>query len=573
MEPGSAASVRSGHESGVRFSVLADDGLPPDDPMKDANPNPRLRAASVRCAGLMLVLLAETVLLRLHFNVAVLRVATGWWSGVLTGPSALTQVAIAFCASLLVIGGLRLREIRRRILDAADRHSRWGFWFAAHLAAYSAVFAIAEFSARTDHGAVNAWCPHAGALLALTALLFWVGSVAPLHFWGELLRQERFAAMAGLIVGAAGWYAGELTQASWKPLSELTLVLVEALLKLTCPRVITDRSAQVIGTPGFLARVSPECSGYEGIGLICVFLATFFWTFWRRLRFPAAWALWPIGILAIWLSNAVRIAALILVGTHLSPAIALRGFHSQAGWLFFNLIALGLMAGALRSPLFALQSDSACSTPPRSAPAAPYLLPLLALIGMSMVAAAFSEGFDRLYPLKVLVSAAVLFRFRALLRTFPWRWSWPAALNGAVVFLVWIAMAEKPAHEGASIGARLAGLAPLESAGWIIFRVLGSVVTVPLAEELAFRGYLMRRFVSVDFDLMSYRQCPWWAVSASSLLFGLMHGRPLAGLFAGLACALAARRQDALTDAILAHAITNALVAAAVVGTGAWWLW
>ena len=44
-----------------------------------------------------------------------------------------------------------------------------------------------------------------------------------------------------------------------------------------------------------------------------------------------------------------------------------------------------------------------------------------------------------------------------------------------------------------------AGLA----AAWLLVRVLGSVVTVPIAEELAFRGYLLRRLISANFDDLS----------------------------------------------------------------------
>jgi exosortase E/protease (VPEID-CTERM system) len=543
--------------------------------MTGADPNPTSRTASRRCAGLVLVLVAETVFLRLFFNVAVLRVATGWWSGLLTGPSALTQVVIAFGASLLVTGGPRLRDILRRFLDAAGGNARGNAWFLAHLVAFAGVCLMAAFVARTtrEPSLLDERTALAGSLLALAALVFWVRGLAPFRFWLALLREERRAVVAGLLVGTVAWYAGELTQASWKSLSEMTLVLVELLLKAICPRVLTDRPTQVIGTPQFLARVSPECSGYEGVGLMCVFLTAFFWTFRQRLRFPAAWVLWPIGILGIWLSNAVRIAALILVGTYLSPAVALRGFHSQAGWLFFNLVALGLMAAALRAPLFARQPGRSRSAPPRATPVVPYLLPLLTLIGMNMLAAAFSAGFDRLYPLKVLVTGAVLVGFRTCWLSLPWRWSWPAALKGLVVTIVWIALAERPAPGQSALAASLAELSPVQSTLWLVVRVFGATVIVPLAEELAFRGYLMRRFVSIDFDEVSYRQCPWWAVLASSLLFGLMHGRPAAGMLAGLCYALAARREDHLADAILAHAITNSLLAAFVLTTGAWWLW
>ena len=44
-----------------------------------------------------------------------------------------------------------------------------------------------------------------------------------------------------------------------------------------------------------------------------------------------------------------------------------------------------------------------------------------------------------------------------------------------------------------------AGLAAV----WLLVRVLGSVITVPMAEELAFRGYLLRRLIAANFDDLS----------------------------------------------------------------------
>ena len=50
-----------------------------------------------------------------------------------------------------------------------------------------------------------------------------------------------------------------------------------------------------------------------------------------------------------------------------------------------------------------------------------------------------------------------------------------------------------------------AGLAAV----WLLVRVLGSVITVPIAEELAFRGYLLRRLLSAHFDDLSTLRFTW----------------------------------------------------------------
>ena len=46
--------------------------------------------------------------------------------------------------------------------------------------------------------------------------------------------------------------------------------------------------------------------------------------------------------------------------------------------------------------------------------------------------------------------------------------------------------------------ASLAAASPLAGTVWLALRILGAIVTVPIAEQLAFRGLLYRRLVSAD---------------------------------------------------------------------------
>ena len=62
-------------------------------------------------------------------------------------------------------------------------------------------------------------------------------------------------------------------------------------------------------------------------------------------------------------SNGLRLAALILIGTYWSPDIAERGFHSQAGWLAFNGVALGLVAVSVRWNMFGRPDEVLPSVP------------------------------------------------------------------------------------------------------------------------------------------------------------------------------------------------------------------
>jgi CAAX prenyl protease-like protein len=103
---------------------------------------------------------------------------------------------------------------------------------------------------------------------------------------------------------------------------------------------------------------------------------------------------------------------------------------------------------------------------------------------------------------------------------------------------------------------------------WMVCRIIGGVVTVPLAEELAFRGYLTRRLIASDFDTQPVGAFSWVSFLASSVLFGLLHGEWLAGTMAGMIFAVALYRRRELTYALIAHATTNALIALTVLTTG-----
>ena len=97
---------------------------------------------------------------------------------------------------------------------------------------------------------------------------------------------------------------------------------------------------------------------------------------------------------------------------------------------------------------------------------------------------------------------------------------------------------------------------------------------MPIVEELAFRGFLIRRLMANDFESLDPRQFTWFAVLVSSLVFGLLHGdRWIAGSIAGLIYAGVMLRRGSIGDAVAAHATTNALIAFAVLVGGKWNLW
>jgi CAAX prenyl protease-like protein len=156
-----------------------------------------------------------------------------------------------------------------------------------------------------------------------------------------------------------------------------------------------------------------------------------------------------------------------------------------------------------------------------------------------------------------------------------WRFGWFGATIGIVVFAMWI-VADKFLNRGAGDALPLALMdaSPPLRVSWIAFRVLSAIVTVPIAEELAFRAFLLRRLISPDFEALPLRTFTWLGLGISSTAFGLLHGNMwFAALLAGVLYAWAMVRRGRIGDAVIAHATTNALLACYVLMFRTWHLW
>ncbi len=399
-------------------------------------------------------------------------------------------------------------------------------------------------------------------------------ALIPLAVWFDLARQSRALFLYGFAAAAAANFATHPSRTLWGPFMELTFRMVRWMVAPLVPGLTTDFSIMKIATPNFSVRIAAECSGLEGAGLMLVFGLVWLWLFREEMRFPQSLALLPLGVVAIFLLNAIRIAALILIGNAGAPSVALGGFHSQAGWILFNLVAFGLCVLSLYSPWFAAEPRTAARAAKAEDNAVPYLLPFLAILAAGMIAHAASSNFEWLYPLRVVAALACLYLLRSWYRELTWTVHWIAPLCGIAVFLIWIAPGLWTHTAGGTMPAALASSSPWARYAWIAARLLGAVIIVPIAEELAFRAFLLRRLATPSFTTISPQAVGWAAIGISSFLFGLMHGgRWMEGTVAGALYAYSYRRSGSLGDAVAAHATTNALLAGCVLGLQQWSFW
>ena len=192
----------------------------------------------------------------------------------------------------------------------------------------------------------------------------------------------------------------------------------------------------------------------------------------------------------------------------------------------------------------------------------------------AMLTGAFSAGIDWLYPVRVIAAVWVLWIFRKSYSNLGWTLSWRAIAIGCATFAIWVALVPAGPSDGERWPAALQSVPFHWAAAWLVLRVVGYTITVPLVEELAFRGYLTRRLMHADFQRLPVGLFSWSSFVISSMLFGALHGGFwLAGTIAGMTFALALYQRRALGDAVMAHATTNGLIAVYVLATGRWSVW
>ena len=473
----------------------------------------------------------------------------------------LLLVSLGRTGTLLSIGSRYAREpVRFRFL----------FWHAVSLITLAALSNVlfAGQSTLEFLGVIAAW--HVAAVLTAAFLM---ATLAPLTVWRAALGRSRVTLIYALAPALGAVLVIHASQLLWHPAAGVTFQLTEAVLRRVLPDLHVDYSALTLGTSRFSVQIADPCSGLEGIGLMLVFCTSWLWLFRREYYLPRALSIIPLAVILVFLLNSLRIVAIVLIGDGGYPKVAIAGFHSQAGWMAFNAVALGVALAAKRSRWLNRTAMSVAPATSEWSPEATYLLPLLAILACGMVAHALSAGFEFLYPLRFLGALVVLWLARRQYATMKWRPGWRALVVGVGVFAIWMLFSRwlEPPHGAPT---ELAELPDNGRIGWIFVRAVASITTVPIAEELAFRGFLMRRFTNKEFESVDFRKVGLPALVLSSIAFGATHGVMwMPGAIAGFAYGWLATSSNRIGEAAAAHAVTNGLILIAVLAFGQWQLW
>jgi CAAX prenyl protease-like protein len=211
-----------------------------------------------------------------------------------------------------------------------------------------------------------------------------------------------------------------------------------------------------------------------------------------------------------------------------------------------------------------------------------YTAPFLAFVGMLAVEKMIPLPAEWLYLVRFLlvtaIIAAVSWKYLSFRPSFPLA----SIVIGVAVFVIWVApdvlfgYRNHWLFENSITGAAATSLPPnlKGNLGFIVLRSVSSAMLVPILEELFWRGWMMRWLIDTNFlkvPLGKYVPFAFWMVA---ILFASEHGPYWeVGLAAGIVYNLWIVRTRNLADCILAHGVTNAVLAGYVLVTGQWQYW
>jgi len=217
-----------------------------------------------------------------------------------------------------------------------------------------------------------------------------------------------------------------------------------------------------------------------------------------------------------------------------------------------------------------------------------YVLPFVVYLFGASVAAQLPSVYPLAYALVVAVVAIVswrLLRGRGIVVPH-WRVG-TAILVGLAGIVLWIGLSELRVEARIAVhlpgwlrpGSRVAYnpfdelSQPLAVWGFVGLRLIGLVVLVPLAEELFWRGFLLRWLISENWKDVPLGQFSAASFLVVTLLFTLAHPEWLAAAgYCALLNGFFYWKRD-LWNCIVAHGVSNLVLGLYVLTTGAWWLW
>jgi len=228
------------------------------------------------------------------------------------------------------------------------------------LALHALIIAIGRYSsaAFTTAAASDAG---AAALLAATKLLILLPGVVLFtrSDWPSLLRRYRAEFLAALVV-LFTFFPYRLFHTIWPAYSQVVASLAYYGAKpFVAGLGFLSHPIPTILGPQLNLQIIFWCSGFSALAMFDTLVALVAVLDWNELNHKRLLIAYFAGAFAILGANVVRISLLVIVGNLIAPKYAMGRFHVNAGWVFFAVVYLLILAISYRWML---------RTAPQSAP-------------------------------------------------------------------------------------------------------------------------------------------------------------------------------------------------------------
>jgi uncharacterized protein len=214
----------------------------------------------------------------------------------------------------------------------------------------------------------------------------------------------------------------------------------------------------------------------------------------------------------------------------------------------------------------------------RSSPLLARVIPFAIFAALTLLQGQLGEAMQYwIYALKTLVCAWLLWLVRSQVKEMNWKLSWEAVAVGIAVFLTWVGLdGHYPllAHRTGSFNPmRTYGNGDLSGVIFVVVRILGSSIVVPPLEEIFYRSFLYRFIKDSDFLKIPLERFEWMPFLFAGMVFGIGHYEWLPGILCAFAYQGLVCWKKRLSDAIMAHSVTNFLLGLWVVFREAYYFW
>jgi hypothetical protein len=211
-----------------------------------------------------------------------------------------------------------------------------------------------------------------------------------------------------------------------------------------------------------------------------------------------------------------------------------------------------------------------------------YVVPMAVFLVGAQIGASFPSTYPYAYVARAVLTAVALILLWPAYTRIRWNGVGLGVLVGVVGIVQWVPMQLwlqshfthfKPADDAFDPTAHFQD--PVVLWSWIAVRILSASLVVPVMEELFWRDFLWRNLIApADFKLADVGEWDWKAFVVVPIFFAAVHGNWwLTAIVWGFLVGGLLAYTKSLGACIVAHGVTNLLLAVYVLHTKQWYFW